>query len=39
MPAPSGPDEPSEPEGGESVHARLERIEKQLARVIAMLEK
>ncbi len=38
MPAPGGPDEPIDPEG-ESVHARLERIEKQLARVIAMLEK
>lgn len=39
MPAPGGPDEPAEPEGGESVHARLARIEKQLAQVIAMLER
>lgn len=34
-----GPEPPTEPEGGESVHARLDRIEEQLQRVVAMLEK
>lgn len=29
---------PTEPAGGESMHARLDRIEKQLQRVIAKLE-
>ncbi len=40
-PAPGGPEEPApptEPEGGESVHARLDRIEAQLQRIIAKLE-
>jgi hypothetical protein len=34
-----GPEPPTEPEGGESVHARLDRIEEQLQRVLTMLEK
>ncbi len=29
---------PTEPEGGVSVHTRLDRIEEQLGRVIALLE-
>ncbi|HEY7909773.1 MAG TPA: hypothetical protein VIC60_12900 [Thermomicrobiales bacterium] len=29
---------PTEPAGGESVHARLDRIEEQLRRVIAKIE-
>jgi hypothetical protein len=33
-----GPESPTEPEGA-SVHERLNRIEGQLARVIALLEK
>lgn len=32
------PQPPTEPEGGESVDARLRRIEERLERVIAMLE-
>lgn len=39
LPAPGGPEEPpTEPAGGESVHARLERIEAQLQRILAKLE-
>lgn len=40
-PAPGGPEEPvppREPEGGVSVHVRLDRIEAQLQRIIAKLE-
>jgi hypothetical protein len=33
------PEPPTAPEGGASVHQRLNRIEEQLARVIALLEK
>jgi hypothetical protein len=33
------PEPPTGPEGGASVHERLNRIEEQLARVIALLEK
>lgn len=40
FPAPTSgePPLPTEPEGGASVHARLDRIEAQLQRIIAKLE-